>query len=72
MQLLTSVMTPSSPSDVYHSALKCFSSWVEFGIPMNEAEDIIVQVFQCLRNPQLFDTAVDTLVNVFSHADSHR
>ena len=65
-------MSPGAPADVYEHALKCFSSWVEFGIPMNEAEDIILQVFNSLQSPELFDTAVDTLVGVFSHPDAHR
>lgn len=72
LALLTNLMNPNSPNDVYEHSLKCFSSWVEFGIPMNEAEQIIIQVFQSLPNCNLFDTAVDTLVNVFSHPDSHR
>jgi hypothetical protein len=65
-------MSPNSPSDVYEHALKCFGSWVDFGIPMNEAEQIIIQVFQSLNSPHLYDSAVDTLVKVFSHPDSHR
>lgn len=72
LALLTNLMSPNSPSDVYEHALKCFASWVDFGIPMNEAEQIIIQVFQSLNSPHLFDSAVDTLVKVFSHADSHR
>ncbi|XP_060584457.1 importin-13-like, partial [Ruditapes philippinarum] len=72
LALLTNLMSPNSPSDVYEHALKCFGSWVDFGIPMNEAEQIIIQVFQSLNSPHLYDSAVDTLVKVFSHPDSHR
>ncbi|XP_053395746.1 importin-13-like [Mercenaria mercenaria] len=72
LALLTNLMSPNSPSDVYEHALKCFGSWVDFGIQMNEAEQIIIQVFQSLNSPHLFDSAVDTLVKVFSHPDSHR
>lgn len=72
LALLTNLMSPNSPSDVYEHALKCFASWVDFGVPMNESETIIIQVFQSLNSPHLFDAAVDTLVKVFSHADSHR
>ena len=72
LPLLTNLMSPSSPSDVYDQTLRCFSSWVEFGIPLIEAEQLIIQVFQSLDNSQLFDTAVETLVKVFSHPDSHR
>lgn len=72
LALLTNLMSPSSPSEVYEHALKCVGSWVDFGVPMNESEQIIVQVFQSLNSQHLFDTAVDTLVKVFSHPDSHR
>ncbi|XP_052776620.1 importin-13-like [Mya arenaria] len=72
LALLTNLMSPNSPKEVYEHALKCFASWVEFGVPMNEAEGIIVQVFQSLNSEHLFDTAVDTIVKVFSHGDSHK
>lgn len=65
-------MSSSSPNGVYEHALKCFASWVDFGVAMNESEQLIMQVFQSLNSPHLFDTAVDTLVKVFSHPDSHR
>ncbi|KAL4235994.1 Importin-13 [Mactra antiquata] len=72
LALLTNLMSPSSPSDVYEHALKCVGSWVEFGAPLNESEQIIIQVFQSLYSQHLFDTAVDTLVKVFSHPDAQR
>jgi transcription termination factor NusB len=65
-------MSPPSPEDIQEQALKCFSSWVEFGVPIMEGESVILQVFQSLHNPHLFDSAVESLVNVFSHPDSHR
>lgn len=70
--LLHSLMLPNSPEDIQEQALKCFSSWVEFGVPVIEGEPVILQVFQSLHNPNLFDSAVECLVNVFSHPDSHR
>jgi len=65
-------MSPNSPKEIYEQALKCFASWVDFGVPLTEAEQIIVQMFQSLNSDTLFDTAVDTLVKVFSSADSER
>ncbi|KAJ8305632.1 hypothetical protein KUTeg_016177 [Tegillarca granosa] len=72
LELLKELMNPNSPADVYDHSLRCFSSWVEFGVPLMEGEPVIVQVFNSLHNEALFDTAVDTLVNVFSHPDAHR
>lgn len=72
LALLTNVMSPNSPKEIYEQALKCFASWVNFGMPLPEAEQIIVQVFQSLNSEHLFETAVDTLVKVFSSSDSER
>ncbi|XP_052096308.1 importin-13-like isoform X1 [Mytilus californianus] len=72
LTLLQSLMIPTSPEDAQDQALKCFSSWVEFGVPVMEGEPVILQVFHTLYNPNLFDTAVESLVNVFSHPDSLR
>lgn len=72
LTLIQSLMSPPSPEDIQEQALKCFSSWVEFGVPIMEGESVILQVFQSLQNPHLFDSAVESLVNVFSHPDSHR
>ncbi|XP_041359281.1 importin-13-like [Gigantopelta aegis] len=72
LPLIQSLLNSHSPTEVYEVALKCFSSWVEFGVPVNEGEQIILSVFQSLHNPQLFEIATDTLTNVFSNPDSHR
>ncbi|KAH3721182.1 importin-13-like [Dreissena polymorpha] len=72
LALLSNLISPNSPNEVYEQALKCFGSWVDFGIPMNEAEQIIVQVFQSLNSEHLFDAAVDTLVKVFTQPDAHK
>ncbi|XP_069126278.1 importin-13-like [Argopecten irradians] len=72
LPLLQGLMTPGSPPEIFEQALKCFSSWVEFGVPPIDSQQVIIQVFAALQNSQLFDTAVDSLVNVFAHPDSHR
>ena len=72
LSLVQSLLMPTSPEDLQEQALRCFSSWVEFGVPIMEGEPVILQVFQLLNNPHLFDSAVESLVNVFSHQDSHR
>ena len=65
-------MVPESPTLVYEQCLRCFSSWVQFGIPLADAESLIEQVFRSLHNDAYFDTAVETLVHVFAHAHSFR
>uniref|UniRef100_A0A2C9LA12 Importin-13 n=1 Tax=Biomphalaria glabrata TaxID=6526 RepID=A0A2C9LA12_BIOGL len=70
--LLQSLLTDESPLEVYQSALKAFSRWVDFGLAIDRAEPIIHQVFTSLRNPHLFDIACDTLVSVFSHPEAYK
>lgn len=72
LALLINVMSPNSPKEIYEQALKCFASWVDFGVPLPDAEQIVVQMFQSLNSEHLFDTAVDTLVKVFSTGDAER
>ncbi|XP_064626443.1 importin-13-like isoform X2 [Lineus longissimus] len=70
--LLQSVMVPSSPPEVYDQAMKCFSSWVQFGIPLNESVTLVQQVFDALNNTDIFDTAIECLVNVFQQPEAYR
>uniref|UniRef100_A0A8W8JWB7 Importin-13 n=1 Tax=Magallana gigas TaxID=29159 RepID=A0A8W8JWB7_MAGGI len=72
LPLLRSLLLPGAPTDVKRAALQCFSSWLDLGSVFSEAEDIILLTFQCLQNQDLFDTAVETLVNVFSHPSNER
>ncbi len=65
-------MTPTSPPAVYEQALRCYSSWVQFGVPLTDGEALVMQAFQALDNESVFDTAVDALVSVFSHHDNYR
>lgn len=48
-------------------ALKCLSSWVQFGVTITEVDDALPQVFESVLNPELFDTSVDLIVEVATH-----
>ena len=65
-------MIPTSPGTVYEQALRCYSSWAQFGIPLSEGELLIQQAFQALDDEMVFDTAIDALVSVFSHHDNYK
>lgn len=62
----------ASPTDVQLEVLTCMNSWVEFGIPLNESEQLIIQTFDLLHKPELYESSADVLCVVFSHPDSHR
>lgn len=72
LPVLHQLMTPSSPPAVYEQALRCYSSWVQFGIPLTDGESLVLQAFHALGDESVFDTAVDALVSVFSHQENHR
>ncbi|XP_078656560.1 importin-13-like isoform X1 [Branchiostoma floridae x Branchiostoma belcheri] len=64
LPLLQNLLEQQSPLDVQQQALKCFSSWVTFGVPLNEVEGLTNLAFKAVRSPELFDVAIDALVNV--------
>ncbi len=70
--VLQKVMAPTSPGPMYEQALRCYASWAQFGIPLSEGEPLVLQAFQALHDETVFDTAIDALVNVFSHYDNCR
>ncbi|XP_074650007.1 importin-13-like isoform X2 [Tubulanus polymorphus] len=72
LPLLQNTMTPSTPPDIMNQAIRCFSAWVQFGVPMTDALSLIEEVFKILGDAKLFDTAIECLVNVFSHPGSYR
>ena len=63
-------MSPTCPPEIYEQALRCYSSWAQFGIPLCEGEALVLQAFHALDNETVFDTAIDALVSVFSHHDN--
>lgn len=62
----------ASSSAISEQALRCFSSWAQFGLPLPDSEPVIALVFTALCSEPHFDVAVDALVSIFSHPDNHR
>uniref|UniRef100_A0A8C1DK07 Importin-13 n=1 Tax=Cyprinus carpio carpio TaxID=630221 RepID=A0A8C1DK07_CYPCA len=63
---------PDSPPLVKARVLKCLSSWVLLDVPLNESEGLVEACFTALSDPELFDTAVEAIVNTISQPDSQR
>ncbi|XP_063283755.1 importin-13 isoform X1 [Pelobates fuscus] len=61
-----------SPGFVKQKVLKCFSSWAQLGIALTECEGLTLAAFSALRDPELFDSAVESLVNTISQPDAQR
>ena len=51
-------------------AMRCCSSWVEFGLPLPEIQGLIGQILQGLLNESLFSQASDTLADLVAHQES--
>ncbi|EDO48216.1 predicted protein [Nematostella vectensis] len=52
--------------------LRCLCSWIQFGCSIADIVNHLPSVFEALSNPELFDCAVDLLVDVVTHPTSHR
>jgi len=61
-----------SPGAVKARVLRCLSSWVMLDVPLNESESLVHDCFSALSDPELFDTAVEAIVNAISQPDSQR
>uniref|UniRef100_A0A8C3VY63 Importin-13 n=1 Tax=Catagonus wagneri TaxID=51154 RepID=A0A8C3VY63_9CETA len=63
---------PSSPSCVRQKVLKCFSSWVQLEVPLQDCEALIQAAFSALQDSELFDSSVEAIVNAISQPDAQR
>ncbi|XP_023563641.1 importin-13 isoform X2 [Octodon degus] len=63
---------PSSPSCVRQKVLKCFSSWVQLEVPLQDCEALIHAAFTALQDSELFDSSVEAIVNAISQPDAQR
>ncbi|KAM3866450.1 importin-13-like [Diretmus argenteus] len=61
-----------SPNQVKERVLRCLSSWVGLDVPLGESQGLLQDCFTALSNPELFDTAVETIVNTISQPDCQR
>ncbi|XP_041133806.1 importin-13-like isoform X4 [Polyodon spathula] len=70
--LLQLLQQQDSPSFIKQKVLKCFSSWVQLDVPLLDCENLMQVAFSSLQDPELFDTAVEAIVNSISQPDSQR
>ncbi|XP_043941377.1 importin-13 [Protopterus annectens] len=70
--LLQLLQQRESPSSIKQKVLKCFSSWVQLDIPLTQCENLIQVALVSLQDAELFDTAVEAVVNAISQPDAQR
>ncbi|KAL0966281.1 hypothetical protein UPYG_G00293330 [Umbra pygmaea] len=62
-----------APSQVKERCLRCLSSWVGLDVPLQgDSERLLQDCFTTLSDPELFDTAVETIVSAVSQPDCRR
>lgn len=66
------LQSQDSSTEVKEKVLRCLASWVGLGVPLGESQELVQDCFTTLSHPELFDTAVETIVNAISHPDCHR
>ncbi|XP_036939072.1 importin-13-like [Acanthopagrus latus] len=66
------LQSQDSSNKVKEKVLRCLSSWVGLDVPLGESHELVQDCFAALSNPELFDTAVETIVNVISQPDCQR
>uniref|UniRef100_A0A3Q4MFG7 Importin-13 n=1 Tax=Neolamprologus brichardi TaxID=32507 RepID=A0A3Q4MFG7_NEOBR len=66
------MQSQDSSSQVKEKVLKCLSSWVALDVPLGEIQELLQDCFTALSDPELFDAAVETVVNAISQPDCQR
>lgn len=66
------LQSQDSSVQVKEKVLRCLSSWVGLDVPLGESHELVQDCFPALSNPELFDTAVETIVNAISQPDCQR
>lgn len=66
------MQSQDSSSQVKEKVLKCLSSWVALDVPLGEIQELLQDCFTALSDPELFDAAVETIVNAISQPDCQR
>uniref|UniRef100_A0A8C2Z3R1 Importin-13 n=1 Tax=Cyclopterus lumpus TaxID=8103 RepID=A0A8C2Z3R1_CYCLU len=66
------LQSQDSSNQVKEKVLRCLSSWLGLDVPLGESHELVQDCFSTLSNPELFDSAVETIVNAISQPDSRR
>lgn len=61
-----------SPTQVKMRVLRCLASWMALDVSLGDSEGLLQDSFATLTDPELFDTAVETIVSTISQPDCHR
>lgn len=63
---------PDAACPVREQVLRCMSSWLTLDIALKDSEGLLESCFALLKESELFDTAVETIVSIISQPDCQR
>ncbi|KAK7944786.1 hypothetical protein WMY93_000514 [Mugilogobius chulae] len=66
------LQSQDSSNQVKEKVLRCLSSWVGLDVPLGETYELVQDCFVALSNPEIFDSAVETIVTAISQPDCQR
>uniref|UniRef100_A0AAV2JTC5 Importin-13 n=1 Tax=Knipowitschia caucasica TaxID=637954 RepID=A0AAV2JTC5_KNICA len=66
------LQSQDSSDQAKEKVLRCLSSWVGLDVPLGQTYELVQDCFGELSNPQIFDTAVETIVTAISQPDCQR
>nr|XP_002128195.1 importin-13-like [Ciona intestinalis] len=69
--LLNSISYQNNSVQIKNRVIKCLSSWVTLGTPLNECEELLITILGGIHQTELFDAAVDCLLNTFCSPRLH-
>ncbi|XP_066537326.1 importin-13 isoform X2 [Hoplias malabaricus] len=61
-----------SAAQVKERVLRCLVSWLNLDVDLEESEGLLQDGFSLLKEPELFDVAVETIVSAISQHHCHR
>ncbi|RNA09957.1 importin-13 isoform X1, partial [Brachionus plicatilis] len=62
--------TSSLYFNMIENSIKCLTSWIEFGVQMDEIQQFIDYLFVYIYNDSLFDQSAECLISLFSSEDN--
>lgn len=70
--MLRQVLSHYCSSELHLQTINCLSSWIQFGIPLSDCEDILSFVLDATKDEDLCEAALDCLANIACHQDVHK
>eukprot|EP00731_Ephydatia_muelleri_P019156 Em0011g1196a len=72
LSFLEQVLSSTQPNSIKTMAIKCYTSWTQFGLPLTQVSPLLDQLFQALYDPELFASACEALTEAVSHDDARK